>query len=551
MQQRSYTQDDLKQLLKKVVIEKQALQLPEEIEDPIQQDLVHNDLIEENSIQANLVEEDLVQEDLIQEDLIQEDFVQKNSRPPEELSFTDQLPKQKETLAPVYKAPVITPPIEEKHVQEIAVLKTIIKQLHEKIKAKPTEDSPSLTATKEALEKAIERGQFLEEELQKAERTKSLLISQLRQQGAKTHEGDLLKAENERAKTATKELTAEIYRLQQLLKDKPSPVEPTVKIEPNFDLVEELKTQKIRLEQELAEQKQRVLRFMCDKKEVDEKLLALNNEKATSKACLRDLSQKNSSLAESQQRLTTKSQELSSALEEKNKCLAEKESLLHEKELALTEALEANQELTVKLETLEIQDKENQSLTEQLEKKEQELEETLEKNRLLISEHNVISLRFNEQQDHLKLLEQHLARRVKECALFSRQLEEEAAKQAALQKGQEEQFQTIASLQGLLEQAKTNEESLKKEYALQSKESQERFDSLEEKFESLLASWQTQGQELQLLKRLQTRFSEIEQLFGQFGQVLSQPIAPIETPIIAQKDFFNLSTPRVTRNLFE
>lgn len=374
-----------------------------------------------------------------------------------------------------------------------------------KIEETPVKTEPEPSVVEQALQNAKNRQKILEEELQKAERTKALLVDQLRHQGNKSTDIDLLKNENERLKTATKELIVEINSL----KNKPAE-KPALPLE-DFDA---LKSHKARLEQELAEQKQRALRFMCDKKEIDEKILSLNNEKASILARARDLAQKNSALTESQRLLTLQLQEASSSLEEKNTLLTEKEALLHDLETQVHKGLREYEALKLSQESLHVQ--------------------------------------FEEREQHLKLLEQHLARRVKECAILSKQLEEENEKQAVLQKNNQAQLETITSLQNLLDQSRKTEEALRQELIAQAKIAQEELSTSEQKFETLLASWKNQGQELNTLKGLQARFVELEQLFGQFNQLFSKPIASFDSPT-SQKEFFAPSSPqpRVARTLFE
>ncbi|MBS0654571.1 MAG: hypothetical protein JSR46_02235, partial [Verrucomicrobia bacterium] len=351
------------------------------------------------------------------------------------------------------------------------------------------------------------RQKELEEELAKVKATKTQLISELKQQGEKQVEGDRLKNENERLKLRMLELSTELSQLKQQAEKQ----KQIVKIDPeqtakNLQAIEELKNQKTELEQELHEAKQRTLRFICDKKEIDDKILSLNNEKATFLARLRDLAQKNSSLEEEERVRKQKIQELEAALEKAHELQTEKE-LVHE-----------------------LLREENEALKGTVEKLQMNVDEQMRA--------------YTAIDEHTKLLEQHLARRVKECAIFSKQLEEESAKQSALLATHEAQLKTIHSLEGALEQSKKNELAQKEQHL-----------ALEQQFGLLTNSWQAQNSELQHLKKTEIRLAELEQLFNQFGELLVKPIAPEQPRAqpVSQKELFTPSVPppRVSRSLFD
>lgn len=431
MQRQSYTQDDLKQILQKIVVERPQAQKNDELPLPVKHDLQNTDTSKD---------------------------------------------------------------------KQLTLLKEIIKELHEKIKSLP------------------DRQNELEEALQRTTAQKMQLIDQLKTHGTKSTDSERLKQENAQLKVLLKELSTELTSIKARAVEAPKlPVKAA--IDPNTLIqLEELKKRSTQLEQELQEQKQRTLRFICDKKEIDDKILSLSNEKATLLARLRDLAQKNSAVEEEKNALHQKLQGLTASLEEAKKQQEEKEQ-------AYTLLFDVSQGQAANIE---------------------ELKKTIDEK----------TQAYTDMEEHTKLLEQHLARRVKECALFSKQLEEEMAKHTAFIEANETQLQDIASLQALLEQSKQSQESMQEAHLKEVKVMQTEYAAIEQKFEALHASWQAQGNELQHLKSLQARFSEIEGLFGQFGQILSQPITiPEPRPLpVSQKELFTQTpapSPRVSRSLFD
>lgn len=292
------------------------------------------------------------------------------------------------------------------------------------------------------------------------------------------------------------------------------------------------------------EAKARLLRLVEDKKELEDKLTLLSGEKATLAARLQSFMQKCSKHEETEFLLTDQIKELTATLE------ATTEELTHTKALE-AQNRELQEALKDKIDVVEELELANRTLQAQYEGLNQELavtkaclheqsaifEEEQQKHRLLAQEHVFVQKRSEEQENHLRLLEQHLARRVKECALVSKQLDDVMDRTSQLQSSLTASSQRCQTLEEALDAAKKLEHALRIEFDSQSNILQ---DALHQKDRELFECNQILEQkekELEELKKLEQRFAELEELARRSMQIISTP-----SEIQQRKPFFSFES---------
>lgn len=340
------------------------------------------------------------------------------------------------------------------------------------------------------------------------------------------------------------------------------------------------------------ETKARLLRLIADKKELEDTITTLSCEKATLGARLQSLAQKNTKHEETESQLTEQIKSLTEALETITKELAALQEEHHEIN-SHTKLLDAqNQELTITLseqtQTLAEQTRrasdlehKNNELHNQLEislqahqqelavtkaclqEQSHVLEEEQKKFRLLSQEHLFTQKRTEEQENHLRLLEQHLARRVKECALLSKQLEDLMDRTSQLQNSLNASHQKCALLEESLDKAQKLEQALRSEFDEQANRLQDELQAKDQQIQQYIQALEHKENELAALRRMQNQFSELENLIKRSAEIFTAsetPTAPQNTPYIAaqttsltQKDIFSfpsLSKPQ-PKSLFD
>lgn len=278
------------------------------------------------------------------------------------------------------------------------------------------------------------------------------------------------------------------------------------------------------------ETKDRLLRLISDKKELEDTVTSLSCEKATLAARLESLIQKAHLAQDAENTLTQKVKELTKRLEDSLLELKTSQELAFERE-------KKNQELLSRLEELHTLSHYNKELEERqtalsqhlealkvssaqelavcqacLQERSQTLEEEQQRFRLLSQEQLFLQKRVEEQENHLRLLEQHLARRVKECALLSKQLEEQMDLSAQLQNSLTERLQKSNELEKELQQAKKIENALRIDLESQAASYQDALKIKESELSDCFDALHSKDQELAHLRRIQSQFLELEQL---------------------------------------
>ncbi len=286
------------------------------------------------------------------------------------------------------------------------------------------------------------------------------------------------------------------------------------------------------------EAKSRLVRLLNEKKELEDKLSALSCEKATLAARLQSQKSELVKLEEREALTSEQINEVVNALEETTEKLTERELELQTvKELlkkgeAKAEEYRAKidelqkerllaQETALKVEQLEDKLQEVTRSYEQeltlckalLQEQKEKLAEEQKAHRLLADEHIFMQKRIGEQENHLSLLEQHLARRVKECALSSKQIEDLMDRTTELQNSLTVHTQKVSYLEESLDSARKVENALRIELDHQANMLQDDLSRKDEEIDSLHLHIQKQEQELIQLRKIQAQFSEVEALF--------------------------------------
>ncbi len=443
--------------------------------------------------------------------------------------------------------------IEEKETQ-ISALKKSVKELNSKNSAQDK--------TKQHAEKELEKATLLVTELN----------GRITKQEAQIAEQKLLQTELLRSKETISSLTKSLEEAR---------LEAEAK--------EETLVSKIQLTSlDNQEAKTRLLRFIADKKELEDKITSLSCEKATLTARLQSLAQKSTKLAEVETILNEQLKEVTQALESATEELeiarhelVEAKALSKTRETKLEEFSSKIEELENKLRYETESAKEEQLKSSErihqlemsqtthdqelavaqacLQEQSQVLEEEQRKYRLLSQEHIFVQKRTEEQENHLRLLEQHLARRVKECALLSKQLEDLMDRSSQLQITLAESSQKCTQLEETIEKSRKTENALRLELDSQANLLQDELQAKDEECLRYQHIIQQKENELTHLRHMQSQFAELENLVKRSAQIftlpeqnqgqnqiqnLKQPLEAIQTPSYAEpeKDFFAFAT---------
>ncbi len=557
MQRKSYTKDDLKMVLQKLARPSPLCSISVEQEPSVV-------LVEEKaSYDEALHQEDMNQEILqeIAQELIQQEVEPRHkgfqelaaSETVERLCEEPILEKSEASLLPTNLLTRIEPKVETKDAARSDVARAeepvtarietrIETKVEPKVEAKIQPKIPQEIPRERAPLKT-RREEELEEKLASFERTKSLLVQQLQEQSLRASDCDRLKQENEHHKTTIKDQS---YTLSQLRAQMQNHVQTSTSAV-SHEVVEELKQHHTRLqtslEAQLAEQKQKIMRFMCDRKELDDKLALLTQEKTTLAARLRELSQKNHLRDDANQTLQLKCQSLSETAQTAHATLTKLQAAYDElagqhsatclQKDELTKRLEHTQEalhksLQASASLQESSQEKIKQLTDELHQvrksyeqqlavsqaclveKQQSFDEEQKRHRLLAKEYEDRKQQMHELQLHAQNLEQHLARRIKECAVFAKQLQE-------LQNSCSQHEQKIASFASSLKQAAEKEQQKEELVASLNRSLQEQA----EQYEALNASWLRQEEELIALRKLKDRLMQLEKLLSQCDAIFS------------------------------
>ncbi len=494
--------------------------------------------------------------------------------------------------------------IQERVLQETVVQDNILQEIVEAIQASPkiahielvepliqenAHDLPNFEQKRKEKDKQITALKHTVKELTAKNLAQEKIQSQLEDdlEKAKINTKELTKKiqENESVSSAKKQLEKEIVDYKETIETLTQSLHQARQKAQNKEDDLALKIHASTLDNQEA--KMRLLRLISDKKELEDTVTTLTCEKATLAARLQSITQKNVKLEESEKNLSEKMKELTEALINKTDELAcvqaelsEQQTLSNNLERKAEENRHLLEELQEKLQrqTFICQDTQNKNyeLTESLEalnknhsqelavcqaclqEQSHVLEEEQRKHRLLSQEHIFIQKRTEEQENHLRLLEQHLARRVKECALLSKQLDDLMDRSAQIQNSLNSSLQKCTTLEENLETAKKIENALRIELDSQANLMQDSMREKEHQLSEYAKALQQKEQELNHLRRIQSQFSELEALVKRSVEICSDSPTLIQkeeaAPVIqSQKDFFgfiNASKPQ-PKSLFE
>lgn len=159
-----------------------------------------------------------------------------------------------------------------------------------------------------------------------------------------------------------------------------------------------------------------------------------------------------------------------------------------------------------------------------------------------------IQIQNLERKNELELLEQHLARRVKENAVLSAQIEEYTE---SLVRSSNQNELLRKTIQEMHEAAATTQHARQKEKEENEEKLQRQVEESKEwkgKYESLFATWETQNKELKKLRAIKQRFVELESLISKCAEIIANPV-----PEMAESSFDTLLSNQVVtkRVLFE
>ncbi len=436
--------------------------------------------------------------------------------------------------------------------KQVELLKNIIKELAEKLKTQiappatieksPADESTvqlkqSLYQSQNEVRAVKEKCASLEEEVRRLQQYHISLQSELKEQNGKGRELEALKFELshvdekqkmslasyevklQQAKEYENSLKAEIESYQTLCVELKSELSKKIHSDhPQHDLqrtfsenAEALAKEKINRERlELAlEDKELLFHELSQRnKELEaknqhalsEKDLSLISYKEAKKQ-LSDQNSLNSQLTNEKEALVLSNSSLILAVEEQKKLLEKTFEELNQKSATL---LEAEAKIQTLLHTV-TQTEESQKLLEARDADYKK--EKLEKERLAAIE--------VEQKNHIDLLEQHLARRVKECALLTRSQEEQEHEYKVLKDKLEETKKNVKRLEEELSQKEEELQDVTKEHRLEKEE-------LKVERQALFEHAQSQSQELEELKKLEEKYLLLEELLDQCGHIFTK-----------------------------
>lgn len=381
--------------------------------------------------------------------------------------------------------------------REILVLKNIITDLNQKLQLSQTTSSiqapgqkgSSDHAVKQELHIAKERNLLLEEEVKRLKQFHLSLQNELKEQSAKNFENDRLQSECKRQKEEIEELVRELQKIKNL--------PPEIRIEKMASLEE--KAQIERLEQELEDKKLLFHELATKNKELEAKISIHLTEKLSTLSRLQEFSQQ-----------TVNKDELY------HKQLLEKELLL--------------QSMTAQIDALSKEKKELQDKLETQDEQEVALKKERQENQRL----QAMSI---EDKSQIALLEQHLARRVKECTLLASEQEEHLTELR-----DKEKRLTVVSED--LHAAKLREEKMTETFSREN-------ELLEQECSDLQAQIQELEEEVTELRPLEEKYLQLEELFDQFGSLMA-PKKPVHKPskTVRKDRVMPTSTPNTSHDMF-
>ena len=583
MQKQTYTKQDLKQVIQKLIDDKQKGKPPR--------------------IQTSL--QDAPSREAVSQETSSQDALSQNTLSQIAPSQDAPLQTVSSQVAPI-PLEVSTPKLvlqaeqESEKDRQIALLKTALKTIAEKLKEATASSSSSsqyqkeVAALQEELSEAKVKWHLKEQEVQthtqeisRLAKAQTLLLDELKEQTAKNSSFERIKTENEKFKARLQEAERALFlsqseqkrvqegpRSEKELEEKISVIaklqDENIEIKSKLERKEaELqdiqgqsqKTQKnfeessalkAHFEKELAEYKARSLHLSTLKQELentvnaltfdrDQALLQLNQaieKRHTQDIDIQDLKNKHvfviTERDELKRELQNKDTQIASSLNFQEKAKKEN-AILEQDRTCLRQELDAllmqktqieetaRDSITQLREKLLSTNEENNFLKSEIETKDVVLETMRKQHEKDKKEIFKLSEEKRETQNQLLLFEQHLARRVKECAILSNQLEEQTLRQSEIYEQNEQQKQKIQEQELNLIALQETYDQFSQQKGKELKTALEDLVKWQAKYESLFATWEAQGKELIKLKAVQERYLQLEQLLGEFSEIISSP----------------------------
>jgi len=268
--------------------------------------------------------------------------------------------------------------------------------------------------------------------------------------------------------------------------------------------------------------------------ELEAKLSQAACEKATFLARIQELSQKNSLISKSKDEAHIKLEEAEKALQDKQAILEkliaeyaenqERLQILGKTNTELKAALAEENEKTAELK------QENELHTQELRvsqaciiERQQKLESEIQAHKAIKCAHEILQTDFSELQNQKKLIEQHLAKRIRQASILAKQLDEQKQANETLSSAKMQEVEQNAKLQVRLEQLEKLYEEKRGELLQKIAQLEEKTAKLSEQTATLTQEVHHKNIELEHMKKLKKRLQILEKLYSQFGEIVSTP----------------------------
>ena len=401
------------------------------------------------------------------------------------------------------EAITLPPTVPQEQEKEIEVLKNIVQELREKVKTiqaplatpPPATDEGSLKQSLSSSQKELrhqkERCIELEEELHRSVQFRTTLQAELKEQHAKTHE----------LETRCKELTGQKARVSELEAAKHADAKGAAGDIVTKNLYLEEHERRRRLEEELEEQKKLVLEGKRQIEEFEAQTKKRLEEASSAISCHEN---QKLSLAEENRTYLKSIESLRGVLEDQKKQIDLLEGEKKQRQLELSEIRE----------NLRESENRGQKLRHDLERAEKRLaEEEAKGDGLRLAEKNLLAEK-EELRHEIGELEQHLARRVKECT----ERTSACSEHEQLLTAQAEKIKTLSS-----------------EYST----THEQYEELYKLHQSLSEEFKTRETRLADLERVAEQYRALTTLFEQGAHIISEQALP---RVRTQKTTYTMSS---------
>ena len=384
-----------------------------------------------------------------------------------------------------------------------------------------------------------ERYAAQEEEIRRLQQFRSTIQAELKEQKIKGHEGELAK----------QAIVQDFVKSQETYKEHQAKLEEALRqaTERVGFLDEETKSYRLKIAElaessaekdtpfTLSQESARELQLANDLHEQRAKLHKLELALEDQQLLFYEISAKNKALEVKNLSLTTEKQAAVTQLQETSKELTQKDILykeiIREKETLLEACKQLEQELKEQKHRLAIAEEETKKIKAQnqdlklqiaeLEKKCQSLaekDEIIEEKELALEQLKQKSANQetlgNDYKNQIELLEQHLTRKVKECAQLANSQEEQESELSLLRSEHHKKDKKIDELASELMSLNLREKELIEQATFANEDQENR---LAAQYELL----QNQAQEITSLKKIEEKYLVLEQLLGRISSAIS------------------------------